>query len=143
MKTTIINSIAEAEALVKDGVLKIDGNLEITCEDFVIEADILVKGDIKACNVEAGDIDVGDIDAWDIKAEHIYALNIDAKHIKAWYIRASNIKAWDIHAKNINTLNIKAWNINAKHIDAWDIVSFESGRFSGACNCASITIKKK
>jgi hypothetical protein len=56
MKTTVISSIEEAEALVKDGVLRIDGDLEITCEDFVIEADIEVKGNIKACNVEAGDI---------------------------------------------------------------------------------------
>ena len=69
--------------------------------DLKIDADLIVKGDINAL-----DIDVCDIIASDINARDIDALNIDA-----WNINALDIDAWDIIARNINVCNINAWNI--------------------------------
>jgi len=115
-----INSNEEANALIKNGVLAIDDDLEIAFDGFSIEADIecnniYSKGhsrDIDACDINAniinaGDINAGDINAYDIKARNIKARNIDALEIKATNIKSNNIKA-----ANINAYNIDAYNIN-------------------------------
>ena len=98
--TVIINTQAEAEALIKDGTLFVDDNLEINC-DISIAANVYASGSIDARNIDANNID---------------ALNIDAWNIDAW-----NINAGDINAENIDARNIEAGDINAENIDARDI----------------------
>ena len=90
--------------------------------------DINVR-DIDAVNIDAGDIKARNIDAlWNIKAVDINATgnikageDIDAGNIKAMDINARNIRAWKIDAHNINAGDIDAYNIKAWDIDAGDI----------------------
>ena len=44
--------------------------------DLKIESNLIVKGDIDACDIKAGDIDACDIDAWNINAWNINARDI-------------------------------------------------------------------
>jgi len=96
----IITSIEHAEKLVKDGVLKVEGDLKIEVENFIINASIV-----------AWDISAEDINAWDISAR-----NINAEDIRAGDISAEDINAWVISARNINARNINAEDINANRI---------------------------
>jgi len=123
-----INSNEEANALIKNGVLAIDDDLEIAFDGFSIEADIecnniYSKGhsrDIDACDITAyiinvGNINAGDINAYDIKACAIDARNIYALDIKATYIKSNNIKAANINAYNIDAYNISYYAVCFAH----------------------------
>jgi hypothetical protein len=102
-----INSNEEAQALIKDGVLAVDDDIEIAFDEFKIQADIKCKNIYSICNLNALEIS---------------ALDINVSSINAWEIKAKNIKAWDIKVfRNINAKNIEARNINAGNIKAYDI----------------------
>lgn len=114
-----ITSNEEARALVHNGVLAIDDDLEIAFDGFYIDADIKCKNiyskshprDINVLDINAWNLDVGDINADDIKA---------SCDIRAYgYIHAAgDIIAADIKAKG----DIKANNINVHgNINADDI----------------------
>ena len=87
-------------------------------DKIVLNFDLKVESDIKACNIDALNIHVWNIYAEDIKSDNINACNIeacniDAKYIIANYIYAHNIKALYIHASDImdkNTIDVKDSN---------------------------------
>ena len=130
-----ITSNEQALSLVKDGVLKIDDDIEIAFDGFNIQADIKCRNiyskdkrrDIRAWNIDAGDINTG----------YIYATNIHARDISAGKIHALNIKALDIKAGDIEALDINAWNIEALDIYAEDInannIKAKDISYNGVC----------
>jgi len=130
MKT--YNNIKEVKADIKDGVLKVDDDIEIAFDGFEIDADIFCHNIYsKGCR---RNINAGDINAWNINAWNITAVDINAGDINAWNITAGDINAGDInyHAvcsayKNIQCTSIRGRRENAKHF----------------CLDGEITIKKK
>ena len=89
------------------------GDLALDCS-VTFEFSVVIKGNIKA----------GDINAVDIKAGNIKAGDINARDIKAGDIYAGDINAGDIYAGNINARDIKAGEIYAGDINAGDIKFF-------------------
>ena len=87
-------------------------------DKIVLNFDLQVESDIKACNIDALNILAWNIYAEDINSDNINACNIeacniDAKYIIANYIYAHNIKALYIHASDImdkNTIDVKDSN---------------------------------
>jgi hypothetical protein len=75
----------EFEKDIKNGVFTSDESIEPQF-NLDVEADIVVKGDIIAGNINAMNIN-----AWDIIAGNINALNINAGNINALNITADNI----------------------------------------------------
>ena len=103
----------------------IKGDL-ILIEDYEIDDDLKVEGNIYGkdgirYNINARNIDAGDINAGDINARNIDAGDINARNIDAWNIDAWNIDAWNINARNIDAGDINARNIDAGDINAGDI----------------------
>ena len=72
---------------------------------------LIVRGNIKAFNININNLRAFDIDVWDI----------NAKNIEVWDMRAWDIHAFDINAYDINALDIKAFDISAHNIRAYDI----------------------
>ena len=116
----------EVEKDIKNGVLKIDGDVKFECS-ISIEASIEVTaGDINAGDITAGkitacDITAGDITACDINAGKITAGKINAGKINAGKINAGDITAGDINAGDILYYafccvynSIKCFSIKAK-----------------------------
>ena len=89
----VIKSQAEAEALVKDGVLTLDESVTFDCS-ITLSASLKIAGDISARDISARNISAGDISAGDIRAWDISAGNIRAGDIRAWDISAGNISVW-------------------------------------------------
>ena len=131
-----INSNEEAEKLIKDGVLEIEDDLEITFDRFKIEADI------KCHNIYSKDIP-RDITAWDIKAEDINAGDITARNINAWNITARDIKAGNINAVDLNVRDIKALNITARNINVRNITYHAVCFAYQSFRCTSIKGKRE
>jgi hypothetical protein len=77
---TIINTQAEAEALIKDGTITVNGNLKITCS-IKINANITVDGDIDCRNIDCRNIDCLNIDCLNIDCRNIDCRNIDCLNI--------------------------------------------------------------
>jgi len=147
-----IEKTEDAEKYIRDGVLKIDGDILFAGDDVNIPAKILCKNiysekyprniyayDIKARVINAWDIKAKDINAWDIKAKDINACDINACDINAWDIKARVINACDIKAKDINAWDIKAKDINACDINACDI----KAKDINACDINAWDIKAK
>ena len=93
----IIETQKEFDALGKDGITAVKGNLKIVCEiitktKIIVTNGCLEAGDIYARNISASDIDAHDISADDISAYDIYARNIDAGDIGAHDISAHNLR---------------------------------------------------
>ena len=64
----------------------------ITCDfNISLMTDLIVKGNITACDINACDIKAGDIDAGNIDAGNIDAGDIDAGDINAYDIKADDI----------------------------------------------------
>ena len=97
--------------------------------DLKIESNLIVKGDIDACDIKAGDIDACNIKAGDIDAE-----NIDACDIKAGDIDACDIDAWNINAWNINARDIKYFAFAVAY-DSFKCVSATARRENGIALC--------
>ena len=144
-----LTSNLQAEALIKDGILAVDDDIEIAFDGFCIKADIKcrnIHSEDRQRNIEAGNInawhiytkyiEAGDINASHIYAKHIEAGNVDTRNIYAEYINTRDINAFRIYSKtmdveninvsyidaaNIRAGNIKAKYIDARHINAWDI----------------------
>ena len=118
----IIKTQKEFDAIGKDGITAVKGDLKIVCE-IVTKTKIIVTN---GC-LEAGDISADDISAYDIDAH-----NIDAHNISAY-----DIYAHDIDAHNIIVYDIDAYDIYAHDIDAHDIVahdiSADNLRYSTLC----------
>ena len=113
-----------------DLVLKEDTVFDVGIEvkgSIFCSGSLIVKGNIKALDINAGNIDAGNINAGNIDAEDIKAWDINAGNINAWNINAWDIKAWDIKAgdisyfavcfayKNINCKSIEGRRKNSKH----------------------------
>lgn len=118
MKT--YNNIEEVKKDIKDGVLRVDDDIEIAFDGFEIEADIechkiYSKGYRR--NITAGNIDASDITAENINAGNINAWNIDAWNINAWNINALDILYYAVcfAYENIVCTSIKGRRENAKH----------------------------
>ena len=80
-----LKSNEELKKLVKDGKIVIDEDL--VCDfNIDIEADLVIKGNLIARNIDVWNLDVWNIDAGDIDARNIDARNIDARNIDAWDI---------------------------------------------------------
>ena len=131
-----IEKTEDAEKYIRDGVLKIDGDILFAGDDVNIPAKILCKNiysekyprniyayDIKARVINAWDINAGNIKARDINAGDINARDIIARDIKARDINARDIIARDINARDIIARDINAWGINAGDINARDIIA--------------------
>ena len=116
----------DIEKDVKNGVLTVKEDVRFECS-FVIDASIVVDGNIEAADINARNINAGDISACDIKAR-----NINAGDINAW-----NIKAWDVNAEDVN-----ACNINAEDINAWDVSYYACCFVYGSITCESIEAKR-
>ena len=92
----------EVMADVKDGVLRIDGDVKFQCN-------VDIKATIDALNINAKNIDAWNINARDINALNIKALNIDALDITYYAIcvayksiTCQTIKGtWEEHAESI------------------------------------------
>ena len=96
----------------------------ITCDfNISLMTDLIVKGNIKAEDINACDINADDINAW---------------NIKAW-----NIKAWNINAWNINARDINAGDINAGDINAGDIIYYAVCFAYNDIKCKSITGRRE
>ena len=80
----------DIEKDVKNGVLTVKEDVRFECS-FVIDASIVVDGNIEAADINARNINAGDISACDIKAR-----NINAGDINACNINAEDINAWDV-----------------------------------------------
>ena len=100
----IYKTQAKVEKDIKDGVLKVNG-------DVTFECSISIGASIDAYNIIAYNID-----AYNIYANNITSSNIDADIIKAYDINAHDIKAYSIDANNITARDIKADNIDAHNI---------------------------
>ena len=106
-----INSNEEAQALIRNAVLAVDDDIEITFDGFNIDADIKCRNIYsknKPRNITAHNLNV-----WDISAND---LNV-------WNITANNLNVGDIKAHNLNVHNLDVLNINADNIDAVDIIA--------------------
>ena len=130
----------------------------ITCDfNISLMTDLIVKGNITACDINAEDINADDIKADDIKAWNIKAWNINACDIKAddidagdidacdidaCDIKADDIDAGDINASNINAGDINAGDINAYDIKADDIIYYAVCFAYNDIKCKSITGRK-
>jgi len=143
MNTTVIKTQAELELLIKDGVIEIDGNLEIECSIYGLNSRLSISGNICARDISARDIrasgnicahDIsargyisasGNISASDISARDICARDISARGniCASGYISAHDISASDISASgNISASDISARDISARgNISARDI----------------------
>ncbi|MCK9598736.1 MAG: hypothetical protein M0R06_06850, partial [Sphaerochaeta sp.] len=84
--TTIINTQAEAEALIKDGIITVQGDLKINCS-------IRVDASIKVID---GRLDCGNITCWDITCWDITCRNINCGNITCWDITCWDITCWNI-----------------------------------------------
>ena len=95
---------------------------------------LIVKGDIKACNIIVHNLSANNVCAWGIKASNITANDISmsgditaidiiatgdisAEDIKTWNISAKNIKYYGVcyAYQNINCKSIKGESKHAKH----------------------------
>ena len=125
-----INSNEEAKALIKDGVLAVDDDLEIAYDGFKINANIKCKNiyskngrrGIKAYGINAHNLDVEDIKAHDLDVGDINARDLDVTNIYARDLNVLNIKAHNINYyavcfvhQNITCTSIKGQHPNAKH----------------------------
>ena len=120
-----ITSNEQVLPLIKDGILKIDDDIELALDDFKINADLICKnicGKNYRRNISAGNISAGNISAGDISA----------RNISAWNISAGDISAW----------NISAWDISAGDISAWDISYFAFCIVYRIFKCKSIKGKR-
>ena len=110
-----INSNEEAKALIHNGVLAIDDDLEIAFDGFCIDADIECKN-IYSENPRRN-----------ILAKNIKCQNIDAGHVKTMDINVrGDINVCDLIARNVDvnnltTLNICADTIKANHINYYAV----------------------
>ena len=116
-----INSNEEAQALIYNGMLAVDDDLEIAFDGFEIEADIRCKNiyskdyprniaawDINTCGIIVDNINVCDINALNINAKgDINALNINARDIEYYAICCAY--------GNINCTSIQGLRENARH----------------------------
>ena len=74
-----ITSNEQVLPLIKDGILKIDDDIELALDDFKINADLICKnicGKNYRRNISAGDISARNISARDISAGNISARGI-------------------------------------------------------------------
>lgn len=108
MKT--YHNIEEVKADIKDGVLKVDDDIEIAFNGFEIDADIICR------NIYSKDYE-RNINAKNINAVNINAGNINADNINACDIKADNISYYAVCLayKNIVCNNIEGRRDNAKH----------------------------
>lgn len=104
----------EVDADIKDERLIIDDNVTFEC-------DVIVKGYIKARNIDALNINALNINAMDISARNITAMDINTWDINAWNINTWDINAMDVNVGDINARSIDARDINARSINARDI----------------------
>ena len=90
-------------------------------DEIIINFDLNVESNIRACDISAPSITVKDIEArkitvWEINACDINSFNINAGMIKARDIDALNIKSMDIYTRDIDAFSIDAVNIYARDI---------------------------
>lgn len=95
-----INSNKEARALIHNGVLAVDDDIEIAFDGFCIDADIKCKNIYS--KDKPRDIAANNLNVRDINADDIIAHNIIAYNLYGWNLNVNNIDAWTIDAKDIN-----------------------------------------
>ena len=103
----IIKTQKEFDAIGKDGITAVKGDLKIVCEIITKTKIIVTNGCLEAGDIDARNISAGDIDAHNISAGDIDARNISAGDISAYDIDAYNISAGDIDARNIVAHNLR------------------------------------
>ena len=96
----IYKTQAEVEADIKDGVLRVDGDVNFECS-ISIDAHLSIAGNINAGNINAWNINAGNINAGNINAGNINAGNINAGEISyyAFCCAYQNIKCTSIKAR--------------------------------------------
>lgn len=109
----IYKTQSQVEKDIKNGVLKIDGDVEFECS-ISIYADIIVNGNINSRDINARNIDAGDINARNINARNIAAGDIDALDIDAWDIDAGDITYYAI-CVSYNNIECKSWKAERKN----------------------------
>ena len=99
-----LESYVEEHKIIKDSIF-CDFNISLM-------TDLIVKGNITACDINACDINARDINAWDIKA-----WNINARDINAYNINAEDISynAVCFAYNNIECISITGRRENHKH----------------------------
>ena len=86
----IIKTQKEFDAIGKDGITAVKGNLKIVCEiitktKIIVTNGCLEAGDIYARNISASDIDAHNISAGDIDARNIVAHNLRYSTLRGTY----------------------------------------------------------
>ena len=152
-----ITSNEQAKRLVKNGVLRVDDDIEIAFNGFFIDADIVCHNILSKDSrrdINARGIDAFNIRAHNIKANDINAYDINAYDINAYDIKANDINAGDIDAGDIDALNVGACDINARDINYYAVcfaheniicTSIKGGRENAKHFCldGEITIKEQ
>jgi hypothetical protein len=93
-------------------------------EDFYLEDDLTVEGNIR-CERGYWDLKVnGNIDCWDINCWNINGWNINCWNINGWNINCKNINGWNINGWNINCKNINCKNIDCKNINCNELIFY-------------------
>jgi len=94
-----INSNEEAEKLIINGMLVIDDDMEIACDDLI------VKADIKCKNIYSKG----------------YRRNLNCYNIDCHNLNCHNIDCCDIDCDNLNCYNLNCYNIDCVNIDCHNI----------------------
>jgi len=126
-----INSNEEAQALIVNGVLAVEDDIEIAFDGFDIHADLRCHNiyskdrprNIRAADINAYDINVNNLDAQDLNVD-----DINARDLNIWNFKAHDVNVWILDACDISANFIKA-----KHI-FYDKVCFAYRNIT----CASI-----
>jgi hypothetical protein len=114
---TIRGDLVLKENFYLEDDLTVEGN--IRCEGRYW--DLKVNGNIDCKNIDCKNIDCKNIDCKNIDCLNIDCWNIDCKNIDCKNIDCKNIDCWNIDCKNIDCLNIDCKNIDCLNIDCGDI----------------------